>query len=314
MCIVFGLLALFALPSPEATVDREYAQAVSTIVRADDLGIKTGDAKPLRLIRPLAVAVDSSARLFVADPGHQSVIVYDRQRQTATRWTGNTQVPLLGPAALTFDSAGRLFVADVYKSQVVVFDRDGKAVSAFGKGHLRRPAAIAVDNARGRLYVGDIGLRHVVSFDLQTLSPGKTFPISGSDPANSASPGAIAVNSAGQIYVTDLRSCVVRVFDAEGALQRDFKTGCSRPDESSRPMAIGRDDVVYVADPSRNTVEGFDASGAALFTSDMAKRATAASSRTGIAVDDEGRVYITEHGPDEGRLQVLQISRTRRKK
>ena len=304
-------VAVLCLPAFVAAADREYAKALATVADANDLGMKFEQSKSFRLIKPFGVAIDGSGRLFVADPGHRGVVVYDTQGQQAKRWGGTAELPLLGPAALAVDEAGRLFVADIYKSQVVVFDRDGKVVSSAGRGLLRRPGGIAVDSTRSRLYVADMGLGQVIPFDLKTLSAGKA--IASVDGAKTA-PGSVAVNSSGNIYVSDLKSCKVQVFNPDGTFQRNFTTGCTNPNESFRPLAIGRDDLVYVADPARNTVEVFDANGTPVSSTRYGKADTPAFSRTGMAIGADGRLYLSERGSHDGRVQIFQVAPIRRKK
>lgn len=315
--VVLGLLS-FCLAAGEAhkTTEgdrRARPQAtlhlVTAIASGDDVrgkgttGAAQSDAFALR--KPNAVAVDRSGRIFVADPAHRGIVVYDRRLQTAVRWTGNEQFPLFGPAAIALDEpGGRVFVTDVYKSHVIVF-REGVPMAAFGKDVLKRPEGIAIDARRGRVYVGDMRLNQIVSFDVDTLAAGRVIGASlVSGPAN------IAVSSKGELYVSDQGSCRIQVFDPDGKLVRGFSIDCKMPGVLAVPIAIGRDDRLYAADPGDLGIDVFDTNGKAMRVSVSARKEESKPFvRTGIAVDTEGRIYIAEQGADQGRVQIFEIAR-----
>jgi DNA-binding beta-propeller fold protein YncE len=247
--------------------------------------------------------------VFVADPSQSAVLVYDTQARTAVRWTGNTQNPMLGPAGLAFGADGRLFVTDSYRGQVIVFDKAGTFLTSFGKDQLKRPGAVAVDPARGRIYVADLLLRQVLSFDERTFAPGKVFgaasPAAGS---RRPAPAALAVNSKGQLYVADRVNCRVQVYEPDGAPALSFTTVCLDPGDFARAssIAIDSEDHVYVADAELGSLQVLTPDGRnVLFAGSLGRGRKLAILRTGIALDRADRIYLSEQGPDSGAVQIL---------
>jgi sugar lactone lactonase YvrE len=290
---------------------------VSTIKSADDLrvrlagGAQTSAARAtLRLGKPNAVAVDTSGRIFVADPAQRGVVVYDQQAQTAVCWKGNEQFPLFGPAGIALDDSGRLFVTDVYKAHVVVFDRTGTPVALFGKDVLKRPEGIAIDPRRSRVYVGDMKLKQVASFDMRTFAAGPAVgepsELGRTGPGRLSGPGSVAVNSKGELYVSDRSSCGVQVFDSEGTFIRSVRIECSTARGFVHPIAIGRDDTVYIADVEASTIQAFPKDGSDFLLATMAGNAASPLSRTGIATDQHNRIYVSEQASDDGRVLIFE--------
>ena len=314
--------ARLARPNVTSPVTQRSLRLVGSISSSDDVRGKLTGAAPqtqpqsdtLRLTKPNSVAVDKAGRIFVADPTHRGILVFDRQAQTLVRWTGNNQYPLFGPAGIAFDGDGRLFVTDVYKADVVVFDTAGTPVAVFGKEVLKRPEGIAIDTQRARIYVGDMRLHQVASFDLRTFVPGQVIGPSESGDSPDASrlfaPGNIALDSKGQLYVSDASTCRVHVFAPGSALLRAFNTPCGRQAGPGRPIAISSDDRVYVADAEDETIQRVEANGKAIVLAAPAVKAQSSRFvRTGLAVDGENRLYVAEQGPDQGRVQIFEQRR-----
>ena len=68
----------------------------------------------------------------------------------------------------------------------------------------------------------------------------------------------------------------------------------------AHPIAIGEDGRVYVADPGGNEIDVFDREGNATHVGGTPQKSAAKGlPRTGIAVDAEGRIYISEQGSDQ---------------
>jgi DNA-binding beta-propeller fold protein YncE len=120
---------------------------------------------------PHGVAVDADDRVYVADRDNARVQVFERDGRHRATWAG----PTIGrPFAVTV-VANRVFVVDGGDqdpshpaARVVVLDRDGRVLGQFGTfggraGELSDPHDIAVD-ARGRVYVAELGTRRVQRF------------------------------------------------------------------------------------------------------------------------------------------------------
>lgn len=263
--------------------------------------------------RPYGVAVDRSGNIYVADAAQRSVLVYNREARTVARWGGNAQFPLFAPAGVAIEAGGRLFVSDSLAGQIVVFNATGKPVAGFGKGLLKRPAGLAVDSSRGRLYVADVVQNQVFFFHLQTLKLEKTIGGSSTpetpEPGLLSGPSNLAVNSRGRLYVTDTWNRRVQAFAPDGRFVLAFGTPGIRPGDFARPkgIAIDSEDHVYVADAEFNNFQVFSPEGRPLlFVGSAGDAPGQFVLPAGIAIDRNDRIFVIEQRLGGGRLQVFQ--------
>ncbi|HLZ70679.1 MAG TPA: 6-bladed beta-propeller, partial [Dehalococcoidia bacterium] len=186
------------------------------------------------------------------------------------------------------------------------FDRNGRLVRAWGStgsgnGQFNfrteeRPAgAIGVD-ARGTVLVLDAAGR------LQRFSSHGTFLSvhlfgHGHAPAQFDHPTAMAVDSAGNFYVTDGGNARVQKFDARGRFLLSWGRPGTGPGEFGVPTQIALDPSgnVYVTDDAdrRQRVQIFDASGR--FLGQFGRYGTGPAQfheAGGIAIDRHGHVYV----------------------
>ena len=147
---------------------------------------------------PCGVFVDAGGRLWVTDYNNNRVLRFDNAASKAnganadgvlgqTSFTSNgtatSQNGLHGPFYLAVDASGRLWVTDAVNNRVLRFDNAAsKANGANADGvlgqpdftnltpnlaqnGLAHPSGITVDNATGRLYVGDYNSNRVLVFN-----------------------------------------------------------------------------------------------------------------------------------------------------
>jgi gliding motility-associated-like protein len=142
------------------------------------------------LLTPLAVAIDPSGNVYVADKGNNEIKEFVR---------GHGAAIILGsgfntPTGVAVDHAGNVYVADSGNGVVDELPAGGGAQVSIGTG-FSSPAAIAVDST-GNVFVADAGLANVYKIE------------AGSGNTTLVMPGfldltGIAVDSKGNIYVTD---------------------------------------------------------------------------------------------------------------
>lgn len=157
----------------------------------------TGGISASSLWEPLAIAVDSAGRLWVADAGNHRVLEYDNPLTSPvanrvlgqpdfTSGTPNTggisASSLSSPAGVAVDASGRLFVAEQGNNRVLEYDNpltSSVANRVFGQPNftsgtannggvsassLWSPTGVAVDGG-GRLWVTEQGNNRVLEFD-----------------------------------------------------------------------------------------------------------------------------------------------------
>lgn len=214
-----------------------------------------------------------------------------------------TAASMRGPFGITVDSAGRLWVADRDNRRVLRFDNassrqsgtDADAVlgqadftSRVSPGigshsGFEKPVALAIDEA-GNLWVADWDLHRILRFDdavslngivtadgvlgqsgLSTFTPGTTI-------SSLSSPGGLAVDAAGRLWVADVSNYRILRFDgaaakgnggnADGVLgQVDFVSKLA--DRTARnffapfSVEVGSDGTVWATDYDNQRVLGF---------------------------------------------------------
>lgn len=105
------------------------------------------------------VTTDSKHRVFVADPGAQTVHVFDFIRSKYGRLEGRGG-RLQDPVSLAADGQDNLYVVDQGSRTILVYDSAGKFRRSFGKlrggeSYFESPTGIAIDKSAGRIYVCD---------------------------------------------------------------------------------------------------------------------------------------------------------------
>jgi sugar lactone lactonase YvrE len=180
------------------------------------------------------IALDATGRIYVADTYNCRIVRIDDMN--GTNWTsyggtcGSGQGQFYDPSGIAVDSAGEIYVMDTGNSRVVRMDdmsgtnwiSYGTVGSGVGQ-FAQYLTSVAVD-ASGRIYVADTGNKRVVRMD--DMNGSNWTALTQSPPVNGVSyyflqsPAAVAVDSAGRIYVADneyYAPAVVRVDDMSGA-------------------------------------------------------------------------------------------------
>jgi sugar lactone lactonase YvrE len=242
--------------------------------------------RPGELHGPHGAALDARGRLYVADTFNHRIQVFDIAGLAKGRTprlvlafgdSGKAIGELRAPhAAVAFSTHARLrdriFVTDSRNDRIQVFDRGGRATGMVmgGKGaedgKLDGPVGAAFDT-RGRvLYVAEAGNRRVSAFDATSGKFLFTFA------RDLTSPGGLAVDGAGVVYVTDVGARVVRrytpVRDANGAVRGARPAGAwdragTGPGQwtSPRAIAVDRRGRVYTVDEADGRGRIFSAAG-----------------------------------------------------
>jgi len=165
------------------------------------------------------LCIDRHGRVFACSPHMKRVEMYrnigsdglDRRRHFPTDGSAGSVV------AVATDSKGRVIAADEQGNRVLIMDADGAIVAVIGpqistddnKSSLKQPCALAV-GLNDYIYVADDS-PFVRVFD----PSGKlvdTFGGQGGSPGQFVRPGGIAVDSEGNVYVSDKVLPRVQVF------------------------------------------------------------------------------------------------------
>jgi len=287
--------------SPSAA-EAEVAAASPTSVAAPPIGegviatLGQQGSGPGQFSSPRGLALDDQGNLYVADTGNQRVQVFDAEGQPLIS-IADTRFE--GPRYVAVDDIGRIYVADAAE-RVHVFDAKGAPVQSFGQpGSLPNQFSQIADlvlDAAGDLYVVDSGNARVQKFNLLTglLT---TFGDTVAGVALLSRPQGIALDPEGNVYVGDSTSGRILKYASDGTLLNTLETGIGE----LRDMTVDSQGYLYAADGAESVVYVVDLSGSTMTRLGQGQL----SDPWGIAVDADGRVYVSDTG--HHRILVLEV-------
>ena len=180
-----------------------------------------------------------------------------------------------------------------------------------GRGQVLEPAGLAVD-AFGRVYVSDATLHRLQRFDAHGQWLGETGVL-GSDAGEMRRPGSVVLLGVLNVGVLDRENRRVESYDLFGRLagtaldlaDPGLESQVGRVDPTQ--LAADRGGALYVADPARERVLAFDASGRFLrVLGGFGSRPGQFRGLRGLAAAPRGELLVTERG--NARVQRLDSS------
>lgn len=173
-------------------------------------------------------------------------------------------------------------------------------ISGTGKDALQRPSTVAV--CEGRIFVADSKNGRVQVFSSKGGSL-FSFPAAKDKKSTGNYPLGIAIDDAGQIYVTELHSQKLLVFDIEGNFISNFPSKNSKV--LKKPLAVTfANNKLYITDGGDQKVKIFNKNGKLLLK--FGKRGTNKGQfafPNGIATLDDGTIFVADS--NNRRIQVF---------
>ena len=241
--------------------------------------------------RPSGIVTGPNGEIFIASYTDNKILIYhpaDSQPHLQITEIQNPRNPrnvrdkrISNPFGLAFTTDGYLLVS--FQHQLVKMALDGTVVAFFGNeknrngkevNELDNPGGIAV-RKDGQIYLVDRGNHRI-----QVLQSGLEYTTSYFNPDSQERSSeyleCAALNSAGDLYVTDRRNCNIQVFNRNGKFLFTFGKSTSRRQYKRgglydpHAIAIDREDFVYVGgddgivsifDKEGNFVRSFGGSG-----------------------------------------------------
>ncbi len=208
------------------------------------------------------IAVDADKNIYITD-GHSSASRYDPAGSLLASWG-----ELAHSNGITLDVEGNIYVASFDNLSIVKFDPDGKKLAAWKvDSKTLGPSDVGVDQD-GNIYVV---LKREQDHYVEKYSPdGKLIASWAGNGKNngqvsgtfSASPFQIAVDKAGNNYITDPDNNRVVKFDANGVFKQNLTGDSDRQLVQPRYVAVDASGMVIVLDDSQ-TIWKFDQNGKA---------------------------------------------------
>ena len=312
-----------------------------------------GAATSAQINSPYGVAVDSSGNIYIGtNTGHRVRKVTASTGNISTvAGTGSSgysgdggaaaAAQLNRPRGVAADAAGNLYIADYWNHRIRKVDASGNISTVAGggsslgdggaatAGQLNRPWGIALD-AAGNLYIAEVlgyRVRKVdTSGNISTVTGTGAAGFSGdargfggdggaATSARMNTPIGIALDAAGNVYITDTHNQRIRKVDAaagnvetiagtgSAGFSGDGAAATSAQVNFSIGIAADAAGNVYIADSNNNRIRKIDAStgnistvagtGSSGFSGDGGAAASAELNfPRGVAVDAAGNIYI----------------------
>jgi uncharacterized protein YjdB len=309
--------------------------AVTTIAGTGNAGAVNAIGTAASYNTPSAVAVDSLGNIYVADVSNNLIrkIVGGVTTTLAGSGTAGSQngtgtvASFSRPYGIALDSAGNVYVADSVNNLIRKISPAGVVTTLAGSGDagaadgtgtaasFNFPTGVAVD-AAGNVYVGDQlnhKIRKITVSGVVTTLAGSGTAGAIDAPGASASfntPGGLAVDSAGTVYVADQLNNKVRKVTAAGVVTTLAgsgsrgavnATGAAASFWLPAALAVDNSGTVYVADQFNQKIRSITSAGV-VTTLAGAGTAGAADADTGdsatfnnpggIALDGVGSLII----------------------
>ncbi|BBH22131.1 hypothetical protein Back11_34760 [Paenibacillus baekrokdamisoli] len=266
---------------------------------------------------PRAVAVDGEGNVYVADTDNNRIQKLDVSAGLPGEWkTIGNQVSFNHPKGVAVDSADNVYVADTDNNLIRKLEAASNTWIYYTGFSF--PRAVAVDG-NGNVYVVDSANYRIMKLDVSEGATGNWDWISGGKgnlPGQLNSPSSIAIDRDGNLYVADTQNNRVQKRDATSEAWSDWKKSDGRsgngPGEFNQPYGVAVDGKgnVYVTDTDNHRIQKLDAADGTW--SEWGYQATIAgqglgefSSPTGVAMDSQGNLYVTEY--DNHRIQKLDM-------
>lgn len=266
---------------------------------------------PYQLIRPYGVAVDSKGNIYTADQGVDAIFIFNAETKGVQLIRNGHEAHFGLIDGLAVDDNDWLFVTDSQLHRVLVFNALHKLVTSFGDNVLGRPGGIAIDTNNRLIYVVDTGNDVVDVFDADSYKLLRHIGVAGKKhtltaPGTFSLPTQVAVDSDGNVYVTDTLNDRVEIFDADGNFLSTFGQAGDSPGYFTRPkgIAVDCDGHIWVTDETQSLVQVFNRKGQLLmYLGGEGMYPGQFKALYGIAIDKNNRVITSEQWP--GRLQVF---------
>ena len=182
-----------------------------------------------------------------------------------SQW-GSYGAQLIFPSDVAVDSAGNVYVADFASGRIVTFDGSGNYLGQWGTSGWAMVSSVdsftSLSTVRAMSTLS-IPLRSGSGIFTSSGAYLTQWGTYGSGPGQFNDPAGIAVDGAGNIYVSEQENFRVQKFSSSGTFITQWGSKGSGNGQFITPLgvAVSSDQNVYVADTLNNRIQEFDTSG-----------------------------------------------------
>ena len=329
------------------------AAAVTTLAGAAVYNSADGVGGAARFTFPYDVAVDGAGNVYVADAGNATIrkitsggtvstLAGSARVQGSTDGTGSA-ARFNYPVSVAVDASGNVYVADGVNNTIRKITAAGAVTtlaglagspgSADGTGSAARfnyPSGVAVDGA-GNVYVADAAnnvIRKITSGGAVTTVAGTAGSTGSTDGTGSAArfnyPSGVAVDAAGNVYVTDAGNNTIRQIAPGGVVTTlagtpssagsTDGTGSVARFNSPRGIKLDAAGNLFVADFHNFTIRKVTPAGVVTTLAGSPGASGIADGTgsgvrfdypSGVAIDGTGTLYVADYGNNTIRKGVI---------
>jgi tripartite motif-containing protein 71 len=229
--------------------------------------------------------------------------------------SGSTDGKFAGPYGIAIDANGYIYVADQGNNRIQVFGVGGGSMKlkwgSFGLGYflLNHPYGIALDSSDSwniKVYVVDSRNHRIVKYNVfatytdSDVTYLTSWGSSGTGNGQFNNPRDIAIDAAGNVYITDYDNYRIQKFDSNGNFIAKWGSQGSGDGQFDKPNWIAVDSAgnVYVTEGTpNNRVQKFSSTGSFI------KKWGGSGSSNGqfsqpedITVDSSNNIYVVDTG------------------
>jgi RHS repeat-associated protein len=253
--------------------------------------------------KPTGIAVNTAGSLYVADQENNRISVWKQPEAGGAHMTYSTQFGAAGKGEGQFewatapatDSHGDVWVTDYATDHLQEFSSQGRFLASYGgegngNGQFYGMTGIAINQATNNMYLGDCSNHRI-----QELGPKGEF-IRAMTSAHLSCPGAVALDSSGDVWVVDMTGDEVEEFSPTGSFLHAYGSKGSGNLQFEEPIGIAVvGSTVYVADTKNNRIEEISTSGA--YVGQFSKEGVDGGQLArpeGIAANQAGDIFVLD--------------------